>query len=210
MSLFGLPRRSLLMGASAAVLAPVLARAFPSQFRAIAFAVFRNGRHIGEHRVTLEPAGGSLKAAIEASMVVTLGFVPVFRYRHRSEELWREGRFETLASATSTNGRREQVNAAAQAAEVHIQTLIGAWTAPPAAAPLSHWNPEVLTRPLFNPETGKLMRLSAQQAPLPGGAGTRWRLRGEADIDDWYDNEGVWQGLTGRLPDKSLVEYRRL
>ena len=36
-----------------------------------------------------------------------------------------------------------------------------------------------------------------------------WALRGEADIDNWYDRAGVWTGLKGRLPDGSTLEYRR-
>ena len=37
-----------------------------------------------------------------------------------------------------------------------------------------------------------------------------WSLRGEAEIDNWYDRNGVWTGLNGRLVDGSRIEYRRI
>jgi len=35
-------------------------------------------------------------------------------------------------------------------------------------------------------------------------------IRGEAEIDDFYDEAGAWQSLTGKLDDGSKVEYRRV
>jgi hypothetical protein len=34
-------------------------------------------------------------------------------------------------------------------------------------------------------------------------------LRGDQQIDEWYDDNGVWGGLRGVLPNKSILEYRR-
>jgi hypothetical protein len=36
------------------------------------------------------------------------------------------------------------------------------------------------------------------------------RFRGDAEIDDYYDEAGVWAGLSGKLGDGSYMEYRRL
>ena len=36
------------------------------------------------------------------------------------------------------------------------------------------------------------------------------RFRGDAEIDDYYDEAGVWAGLSGELGDGSYMEYRRL
>jgi len=76
----------------------------------------------------------------------------------------------------------------------------------------------VLTGPLFNPQTGKMLTMTATSqgattAPLANGSrvsATQWSLRGETAIDDWYDDAGVWVALKGQLPDKSTMEYLRV
>jgi hypothetical protein len=41
-------------------------------------------------------------------------------------------------------------------------------------------------------------------------AANHWAVRGEAEIDDWYDANGQWQALRGKLDDGSMMEYRRI
>ena len=65
-------------------------------------------------------------------------------------------------------------------------------------------------------ETGRNLKVVASRRPgapadpVPGKPpATGWSLRGEAEIDNWYDDAGVWLALRGRLPDKSIMQYRR-
>ena len=37
-----------------------------------------------------------------------------------------------------------------------------------------------------------------------------WAVRGDAEIDDWYDTDGSWAALKGKLEDGSTMEYKRL
>ena len=71
--------------------------------------------------------------------------------------------------------------------------------------PMNHWNQQIFAGPLFNPQTGKLMKVRTARV-APG----HWTIRGEAEIDDFYDESGAWQSLTGKLDDGSKVEYRRI
>ena len=72
--------------------------------------------------------------------------------------------------------------------------------------------------PLFNPQTGKLLKLSVRQRGpetiiLGDGrslSAQRVSFTGDAQIDNWYDEAGVWTALRGRLDDGSTMEYRRL
>ena len=55
--------------------------------------------------------------------------------------------------------------------------------------------------------------MGAERIKLANGeliAATRWSLRGESQIDNWYDQGGAWAALRGRLTDGSTMEYRRL
>ncbi|MFN3582388.1 DUF6134 family protein [Phenylobacterium sp.] len=194
-----LSRRGFLLGLAAALPAPAFAAPAP-----LAFTAYRNGAKIGEHRVTFIAEGGERTAVVEADMVVKLGPVPVFRYRHEASERWRAGRFAQLRAFTNGNGQKQRVSAEALADAVAIEAPSGRRTAPAGASPLSHWNTAAFAGPLFNPTDGKLLRVTVRRMS-PG----HWAIRGEAEIDDFYDEAGTWRALTGRLWDGSKIEYRR-
>lgn len=207
-----LTRRCILFAAPLAAL-PAWA-AEPSNGR-MAFAVFRKGERIGDHRMTFLRTAGATTVKTEAAMTFRIGPLKI-DYAHEAEERWAGKEFQSLQTTSRTNGKTEQVSARRAAGGVVIEAGSSPRTVSADAAPLSHWNLDALRRPLFNPQTGKLLKATVSQtaAALPGAPpapGVRWSVRGPgADIDDWYDAAGVWTGLRGRLPDGSLMEYRRV
>ena len=184
----------------------------------LAFAVFRDGVRVGEHVMSFSGAAEDVAVRTEVSLLVKLGPVPVYRYTHRALERWRGGRFSTLETTTNGNGRVQKVSARREGDAVTIDAAGGRIRAPAQASPLTHWKADALSGPLFNPQEGKLLRLTARRVgaeriKLANGeliAATRWSLRGESQIDNWYDQGGAWAALRGRLPDGSTMEYRRL
>lgn len=206
-------RRVLLAGLTLALM-PQRLLAAPAD-RSLRFAVFRNGSHVGEHQMDFERSGDLTTATTSVAMLIRLGPVPVFRYSHHAREIWRSGRFDRLETSTTSNGKREQVSASAAPDAVVITTLAGATSAAATAAPLTHWNPQAFAGPLFNPQTGKPLNVTVrrnvgERLPDRSDAAIHWAVRGETEIDDWYDGRGSWAALRGRLPDRSLMEYRRL
>jgi hypothetical protein len=195
-------RRWVLAGALVAPWLPRHALAAP---RALAFTVLRNGDKIGEHHVDFTGDGEALSATTDAEMTVRLGPVPVFRYRHHAVETDRGDAFATLEARSVSNGRREHVVAERTAAGVTVDGPGGRQMLARDAGPLNHWNPRNFGGPLFNPETGRLMKVSVVRV----GA-RRWRLSGEVDMEDIYDEAGAWSGASARGSDGSLIEYRRL
>jgi hypothetical protein len=205
-------RRTFISGAAALSVLPSAALAYPA---GLAFAAIRNGKKIGEHRLTFEGSGEDLTVRVRAEMAVKIGPVTVFRYAHDVVERWRGGRFERLESKTSSNGARESVVAQRSAGGVMIRTGAKQALGPANTLPFTHWNPLVANAPLFNPQTGKLLKLTVREvgrSPLPGGGAEARRVafRGDAEIDNWYDAEGTWIALRGRLDDGSTMEYRRI
>jgi len=212
---FTLPRRALLAGLAA--LAPAQAFAALPASRKLAFAVFRNGTRIGEQVMSF---GGSEAAPVvetSVDMTVKIGPVPVYRYRHRATERWAGGAFESLETTTNANGKAQKVSARREGGRVTIETEKTRLAAPDNAAPLTHWNSAALSRPLFNPQLGKLLKVSVSRggaAPVKLASGAsvsavEWSVRGDAQIDNWYDTAGVWTALRGKLEDGSTMEYRR-
>lgn len=209
------PRRSVLLAAGALLLTPghALALRGPPAGRRLAFAVYRNGTKVGEHRMSFTGAPGALSVSTDVNMTVKLGPVPVYRYSHSATERWAGGQFASLQSTTNGNGKVQKVNATRTPGGVIIESTRGKVTAPAAALPLTHWNSESLTGPLFNPQEGKVLKVQARRMgreTIAGVSATRWNLTGEAQIDNWYDPAGDWLALKGKLEDGSLLEYRRL
>ena len=197
-----LPRRAVLAGGLILPLAPRLAWAAP---RDLTFAVFRNGSHIGEHHVAFAGGEAALTATTDAAMTVKFGPVPIFRYRHHAVETRKDGVFASMQTATTTNGKVEHVVAERMGPTVHVRRPSGDATFSGDTNPLNHWDQQIFAGPVFNPETGKVMKV--QMTKVGDG---HWRIRGEADIDDYYDRGGAWRALTGKLDDGSKVEYRRV
>lgn len=209
-----LTRRAALTGL---VLAPGLARAATAPRADLHFEVWRKGQKIGAHSVGFHGDDAAMTVAIAAEMLVKLGPIPVFRYRHQASETWREGRFATLESHTASNGKVEQVSA--ERSETGVEITAGGKTvqASARACPLTHWNCAVLDGPLFNPQTGLVVReamsRTADTVELADGRtvnATRYQLRGDAEIVDWYDPTGAWAALRGKVGDGSWIEYRRV
>ena len=167
-----LSRRSLIIVGASALVAPGAFAAAPANGR-LAFAVFRGKDKVGEHVMGFTRSGAGLTVSTEVEMRVKLGPIPVFRYAHTATERWREDRFASLTTRTDTNGKVEQVTAAATASGVAIEGPAGRLTAPASAAPLTHWNSAALQGPLFNPQLGKIMKVRAARAGRPARGWSR-------------------------------------
>ncbi|WP_309643036.1 DUF6134 family protein [Phenylobacterium sp.] len=210
------PTRRFLLAAGSLILvpAPVLAASGPPPGRRLAFAVFRNGARVGDHLMTFAGERGAMTVSTQVAMTVKLGPVPVYRYSHRAVERWSGGQFASLETTTNGNGKIQKVTARRTDGGVIIEgAKSGKITAPASALPLTHWNAEALSGPLFNPQEGKMLKVSARRVgreTINGVSATRWSLTGETQIDDWYDANGAWVALRGKLPDGSTMEYRRV
>lgn len=197
-----LPSRRLLIAAGLGFLAvPGSAASAAAPLR---FTVLRNGVRVGEHVMTFSGDGADITAKADVSITVKVGPVPVYRYRHSATERWRNGRFATLETSTTANGRTKRVVAEATAAGVVIDGPAGKVRAAPGAAPFTHWNTAAFAGPMFNPQEGTLLKVRTRRVG-PG----HWSIRGEVEIDDYYDDQGAWKGLIGKLEDGSRMEYRR-
>jgi hypothetical protein len=186
--------------------------------RRLVFAIVRNGQTIGQHTVTFKGDAGDFTVDIDAFLLVKIGPIPVFHFHHQATEHWRDGLFASLHSQSVSNGKHEQVTAARTTSGVTISTGAGrTLMAAPDALPLTHWNQAALSSPLFNPQTGALLKESiarqgGESVQLADGRAidaTRYSLSGEADIIDWYDSKGVWTALRAKVLDGSHVDYRR-
>jgi hypothetical protein len=187
----------------------------------LAFQVWRNGSHIGQHDLAFQQDGDDLTVQINVHIVVKFGPVPVARYTHSCKEHWTAGQFQGLESnSDSTPGARQHVLARRTADGLYIEPASGApYTIAGDTLPMSHWNRQVMKSPLFNPQDGKILKETSrimkgeEVIRLADGTAIRatgYAVIGDATVDDWYDSANVWAALHGRVVDGSYIDYRRL
>jgi hypothetical protein len=219
-----LDRRSLLAGGIALAGAAMLARPSLADTPGLpaggvlTFDIYLGQTLLGRHRMTFNHDGDALTAESQVDMLFKLGPVSLVRYSHHALEFWSAGRFDHLETSTVTNGRKQAVRAHRADGAVQVEPADGApYSADAALLPLTHWNRRVMNAPLFNPQDGKVLReratpKGADMVALANGRqvpATRYSLTGDTQIDDWYDDSGVWTALRGRIWDGSVLTYRR-
>lgn len=195
-------RRELILGGVGLALSPGVALAVPNR---LAFQVFRNGTKVGEHIMMFTGDDTARTISTNVAMTVKVGPVPVYKYKHTATEKWVAGKWASIDTTTNGNGKLTKASARAMGSHVQITGPAGSQRAPADAVPLSHWNPANFSRPLFNQQEGKMLKVRCTQV-APG----HWSIRGETEIDNFYDASGNWLALKGKLEDGSKLEYKRV
>ena len=197
-----LARRALL--ASPAILLHGVASAIPpGGYR---WRILRDGSPIGTHRVMVGGTPEARTATTEVEIAVRLAGFTVFRYTHTFTETWDGTRLVALRSRSDRNGRAGALDVRREGdALIAEGGPDGRVRLPANAAPLSWWDPTVLTRPLFEVTTGRPEPTLAHEGG-PGSAG-RWRLNAPPNSEATYDAALNWTGYMTRGDDGSAVTY---
>ncbi len=185
----------------------------------LAFSIVRKGSEIGSHTLDFRKTGNVLTVAIDVKIAVGLGSIVLYRYAMSGVETYRDDKFAELETTSNDDGTALHVTAVQNAAGIVVDSkTLGKQTLPAETLPLTHWNIGNMTAPLFNPQDGKPMKLSAKTlgadtVALANGskvAATHFSLTGESTLDDWYDGTNVWTALRAVGTDGSIIEYRRV
>lgn len=195
-----LDRRAFLAGIAASGGLAAVGRAWAAPLprpglRQIAFDIRREGASIGRHEVRFSRAGDLLEVEIDIDIVVHFAFIPVFRYRHRNLEAWRDGRLVALDSQTDDDGQTFEVSVRQQASGLRVSGSEGVFPAPADVLPTSYWNPATVKQSLLlDSQHGRLLEVRPAflgQDRLTEGLARRYRLSGDLNLDLWYA-DGEW------------------
>jgi hypothetical protein len=155
--------------------------------------------------------------AIEIDILVKLGPVPVYRYRHRGTEKWREGQFVGMTSKTFDDGTDEFFHAERSGEGMVVEgSKTARYIAPDGVLPTTYWNHAILQNHVINSQDGRLFtvavtKLGIEKVPVAAGQieAQRFQLRGDLPLDLWYDDAQQWAYLefTKR---SSRITYEKL
>ena len=181
------------------------------------FSVLYKGHRIGAHSVSFSAATGQTRVTTAINLVVKALFITVFTFRHRSEEIWRDGRLMSLSSETVEHGETLRVEGAATEQGFHVVSKAGPFiAASDALTSNSLWTPAVMEQgTLIDAQHGGVIGVSVRQLAdeeiaLAGLQirTTRYHLITPYIAGSiWYDEAGQWvHGEVER--DGALIEYR--
>jgi len=209
-------RRALVGGVAASLAArPALAVMPPG--RRLAFQVVRKGSTIGTHVVTFEPRGNDLTVQVAVDIAVRFAGLTLYRYTLRATETWQGGVQMAVVSEAMDDGDRKLMRATRRDGRLVVEGSHGpTYTAPEKSISASHWNAAELEAPMIDLQDGELLdfrvnRRGLVNLPKPGGQveAEHFALSGPAELDLWYDRQGVWIRLRTVARDKSVVEYEQ-
>ena len=90
------------------------------------------------------------------------------------------------------------------------------YIAPPRSLPGTHWNRAMLDAPFINTQDGRLMHpvvafAGTERLEVVGGLvdARHYTLRGDVNLDTFYDLGAVWAGLKSTAKDGSEIRYLR-
>jgi hypothetical protein len=201
----------------------------------LVFAAHRNGQKIGTHSLAFREEAGKQLVSTSIDFAVRMVGIAVYRYQHRSQEVWSGGQFAAVVSETDDNGEKYAVQAQRDGADLVVRrrepksfmkTSTGdealerqGWireTHPGVILPSSHWNiAQTHQQALLNTQTGKINHVSVREVghetvatatqSLPA---THFAYSGDVEMNQWFDDRSRWVKSTFKATtDGSTIEY---
>lgn len=174
------------------------------------YEVLRNGKRIGSHEIRFSREGDALRVVAETNMKVKFLFITAYKYRYVSEEVWRDGQLLSVETEVNDNGKERFSRAVLNGDGYKVARTDGADIIPTSFMTTNHWNDDAPAYSrLFNTITGKINEVTFTPVEAAkGGAGQEFSVRGELNINTFYDPAGHWLGMVFEHTDGSEIEFR--
>lgn len=198
-------------GPRAALASPELAVAYPNILK---FDVTREGRPLGTVMQRYRRAGNRLDVDVYIAFQVDLAFVTVYRYEHRAREMWTDGRLVSLDSVTNDDGDDQRVRVRTDGDGLTVDGPSGSLWAPSDILPSSYWHPRFVEQSrMLDSQKGRILDFTvdkvAEEPVIALGrpvATERFAMRGDIDLDFWYDTDRVWRKMAFTIGG-GFIEY---
>lgn len=179
------------------------------------FTVLRDGKPVGTHSLIFQNDAGGLKVTVDTDVVVKFAFVPVYRFEHHGEEIWRKGRLASLSSTTNDDGTSHHLQVSADSANLAVHGDDKTSNLPPSTIPASLWHPGTVEQAsLMNTLDGHPMAVTVKDlgeeiVTVRGQSQTahHYVLSGDLLRDLWYDPEGTLVQVRFQAQDDSEIRY---
>lgn len=185
--------------------------------RLIKFDAYRNGSKFGFSMVKIDGARGDESVEVVTALRVGLGPITAFKYLLRTSTQWRGGEIVSLTSVINDDGDVFRVEARRSGDALAVEGHDGRLTMSAGILPTTYWRADMVERgELLSTQHGRVLKVGfenlGRETVLTEGRevpATHYAMRGDLDIDIWYDDQAEWVKLTFTVGD-SNVEYKRV
>ena len=163
------------------------------------YTVLRGGEPIGTHQVTVSPEGPVTKVEEKTDVEVTFGPLTLFRMEHLRQEVWRDGKLQSITAYTDKNG--DVYDMVITREPDGFKRVINGQTdrLAPSVKPLTLWHEDLFKyTTFFSPIDDETFRVSvdfvgAEKLDLVGESVNAfvYRLSGDTNREIWYDADGL-------------------
>lgn len=180
----------------------------------IAFRVDRGGDPMGTHKLRFHEEADGLHVTIDIALAVRFGPITVFRYQHRNEEVWRDGRLISISTKTNDNGKEYWVKGKATDRGFEVDSsFAGPLIAPASIIPASYWNPAILKQTqILDTQKGRIFNVTITpgetRRELVAGRMEQVReyvMSGDLRLKLYYTDAGQWVDLAFKARGADVV-----
>jgi len=183
------------------------------------FQVYLDDKPIGEHTFRISENGETRRITSGASFDVDFLFFNAYRYRHSSNEVFRDGCLQEIRATTDDNGELYRVTGSAIEKGFRVEHQDGVEQADGCLMTFAYWDPDFLSQKrLLNAQTGEVEGVSVRRIGRDDVdissrkvSATRYALRTDKlTIDLWYNDTLGWVGLSSATGKGRRLIYRRI
>jgi hypothetical protein len=182
------------------------------------YVVARNDEAVGRHIIDFTRDGDTTTVKISTKVVVTVAFIPVYRFEHSGIETWRGRQLIALRSRTNDDGTPHQVAVAAEGDHLRVAADGSQATVAAAILPASLWNSGIVAQStLLNTLDGSQMRVAIEdrgdETVFATGIGVRahhYTISGALNRDVWFDANNTLVRVQFAAKDGSNIVYELL
>lgn len=166
----------------------------------LTFRAYIGDTDLGRHKMRWTVQGDAVTVNIEIDLGARVLFLPVYSYKHRSQETWRDGHLAAIATTTDDDGDKFSVTGELKNQAFDIKSSAFTGTAPLPLAPTSYWAYSSLKKPNWlNTQSGAMLKTAVAAKGIETvktRAGQviakRYDVSGDLDISLWYDERNRW------------------
>ncbi|MGF1631546.1 MAG: DUF6134 family protein [Kiloniellaceae bacterium] len=181
------------------------------------FLVLRHGNVIGEHVFRFSRRDGDFVVEVAIDIAVDLLGITLFRFTHRSEEIWRKGWLHALVSATDDDGTLWRLQSERRDGALRGTVNDVAFDVSGFVVPASLWHRDTTkSQALFDTIDGRVKVIDSEalgeETVSVAGAkaeARHFRLTGQLQRDIWYDAGCGIAKVTFAARDGSLITLER-
>jgi len=181
------------------------------------FDVLRHEDVIGEHVFTFSQDGQDFVVEVAIDIAVGMLGITLFRFTHRAEEVWRDGRLQSLVTTTDDDGTPWSVEARRRDGALRGWVNGEDIDVPGGAIPASLWHRDTTRAPaLLDTIDGRKKAVVSQalgEEAVPVGereaAADHFRLTGQLQRDLGYGGDCSIARVTFSASDGSLITLAR-